>query len=221
MPLKDLDRLRVALKMGIDKLERWSEFRKRANENTTGEADADREPVADAMDEMAAVMEQRPKYFNPDLPASFRFLAEAVRDRSGATKTVVFGAVKSAENVVSFLGQRALGIGKKSLEAVETHISRAVATSLIVGLSSAAIGLSGALPQGWAWLKPLLWHWAWGGECRFVASDQFLNFRILLDGRPKSALYPPPSRPTQRGVSRTSRTRGGWRWPWRVLDEGA
>jgi hypothetical protein len=154
--LEDLDRLRVALKMGIDKLDRWSEFRRQANESTAGEADADRETVGDALDEMAEVMEQGPRYFDPELPASFRFLAEAVRDRSGATKAVVYGAVKSAENVVSFLGQRALGIGKKSVEAVEAHISKAIAVSLVAGLSTAALGLSGALPQGWAWLKPLL-----------------------------------------------------------------
>jgi hypothetical protein len=154
--LEDLDGLRVALKMGIDKLERWSEFRRQANESTAGEADADRETVGDALDEMAEVMEQGPRYFDPELPASFRFLAEAVRDRSGATKTIVYGAVKSAENVISFLGQRALGIGKKSVEAVEAHISKAIAASLVAGLSTAALGLSGALPQGWAWLKPLL-----------------------------------------------------------------
>jgi hypothetical protein len=154
--LEDLDRLRVALKMGIDKLERWSEFRKQANESTAGESDADRETVGDALDEMADVMEQHPKYFDPELPATFRFLSEAVRDSRGATKTIVYGAIKSAENVVSFLGQRALGIGKKGAEAVETHISKAVAASLIAGLSGAALGLSGALSQGWAWLKPLL-----------------------------------------------------------------
>jgi hypothetical protein len=154
--LEDLDRLRVALKMGIDKLERWSEFRKLANESTTGEADADREIVGDALDEMAAVMEQHPKYFDPELPATFRFLSEAVRDPRGATKTVVYGAIKSAENVVSFLGQRALGIGKKSAEAVEAHILKAVAGSLIAGLSAAVLRVSGATPQGWAWLKPLL-----------------------------------------------------------------
>jgi hypothetical protein len=154
--LEDLDRLRVALKMGIDKLERWSEFRKRANESTAGEADADREIVGDALDEMAAVMEQQLKYFDPELPATLRFLSEAVRDPRGATKTVVYGAIKSAENVVSFLGHRALGISKKGAEAVETHISKVVATSLIAGLGTAALRVSGALPQGWAWLKPLL-----------------------------------------------------------------
>ncbi len=154
--LEDLDRLRVALKMGIDKLERWSEFRKRANESTAGEADAERQIVGDALDEMAAVMEQHPKYFDPELPTTFRFLSEAVRDPRGATKTVVYGAIKSAENLVSFLGQRALGIGKKGAEAVETHISKAVAASLVAGLGAAALGLSGALPQGWAWLKALL-----------------------------------------------------------------
>jgi hypothetical protein len=154
--LEDLDRLRVVLKMGIDKLERWSEFRKQASESTTGEADADREAVGDALDEMAAVMEQRAKYFDPEVPATFRFLADAMRDPSGATRTVVYGAVKSAENVVGFLGQRALGIGRKGAEAVETHISKAVAASLIAGLGTAALRVSGALPEGWAWLKPLL-----------------------------------------------------------------
>lgn len=154
--LEDLDRLRVALKMGIDKLERWSEFRRQANESAAGEVDADRQVVSDALDEMAVVMEQRPQFFDPQLPATFRFLSEAVRDPSGATKAVIYGAIKSAENVVSFLGQRALGIGKKGVEAVETHISKGVATLLIGSLGTAALGLSGALPQGWAWLKPLL-----------------------------------------------------------------
>lgn len=152
--LEDLDRLRIALKMGIDKLERWSEFRKAANESTEG--DADRETVSNALDEMAGVMEQRPRYFDPQLPATFRFLAEAVRDPSGATKTVVYGAVKSAENLVSFLGQRALGIGTKGMDAIESHISKAVATALIASIGGAALGLSAALPQGWVWLKPLL-----------------------------------------------------------------
>jgi hypothetical protein len=154
--LEDLDRLRVALRMGIDKLDRWSEFRKEANESTAGEGDADREAVGDALDNMSTVMDQHPKYFDPELPKSFRFLAEAVHDPSGATKTVVYGAVKSAENVISFLGQRALGIGKKGVEAVETHISKAVATSLVAALGGAALELSGALPHGLAWLKPLL-----------------------------------------------------------------
>ena len=161
--LEDLDRLRVVLKMGIDKLERWSEFRKQANESTAGEADADRQIVGDALDEMATTMEQRPQYFAPELPASFRFLAEAVRDPTGATRTVVYGAVKSAENLVSFLGQKALGIGKKSAEAVETHISKAVATALVGSLSAAALELSFGLPQGWAWLKPLLTALGVGG----------------------------------------------------------
>lgn len=154
--LEDLDRLRVALKMGIDKLERWSEFRKQANESTAGEVDADREIIGDALDEMATTMEQQPKYFDPKLPESFRFLAEAVRDRSGATKTIVYGAIKSAENLVSFLGQRALGVGKKSAEAVETHISKAIATALVTGVGGAALKISGALAYAWPWLKPLL-----------------------------------------------------------------
>jgi hypothetical protein len=161
--LEDLDRLRVILKMGIDKLERWLEFRKQASDGAAGEASADLEVVADTLAEMAAAMEQQPAYFDPQLPASFRFLEEAVRDPLGATRTVVYGAVKSVENLVGFLGQLALGIGRKGAEAVETHISKAVAAFLITGMSGAALKLSGALPQGWGWLKPLLTTLGIGG----------------------------------------------------------
>jgi hypothetical protein len=90
------------------------------------------------------------------LPQSFRFIAEAVRDPAGATKIVIYGAVRSVENLISFLGQRALGIITKTADAVEQHISKGVATALITGLGGAALALSGALPNGWAWLKPLL-----------------------------------------------------------------
>jgi hypothetical protein len=83
-------------------------------------------------------------------------MAEAARDPWGATKAVVYGGVRSAENVFSFLGQRALGIGKNAVSAVEQHISKATAISLITALSGAALSISGALPSGWAWLKPLL-----------------------------------------------------------------
>jgi hypothetical protein len=154
--LEDLTRLNVALRMGIDKFERWADFRKQASESKAGEGNADHGVVADVLEDMAASMEQQAQYFQPELPASFRFLAEAVRDPLGATKTVVYGAVKSAENLMSFLGQRALAIGKKVTDAVEAHISKAIAASLIAGFSTAAVMLSGALPQGWVWLKPLL-----------------------------------------------------------------
>jgi hypothetical protein len=87
---------------------------------------------------------------------SFRFLAEAVKDPVGATKTTVYGAVKSAENLISFLAQKALAIATKAVDAVEEHISRAIACSLIAGLGALALQISGALPTGWAWLKPLL-----------------------------------------------------------------
>jgi len=108
-------------------------------------------------DRLAGVeMERCSKYFEPEVPETFRFIGEAARDPWGATRTVVYGGVKSAENVLSFLGQRALGVGKSAVGAVEQHISKAVAISLITGLSSAALSISGALPAGWAWLKPLL-----------------------------------------------------------------
>jgi hypothetical protein len=118
--------------------------------------DVDRPVVSEALDQMAAKMEQQPKYFDPELPRTFRFLSEAVKDPIGATKTVVFGAVKSVENLMKFLGQRALGVVTKTFDAVESRISKAVASSLIAALSVAALQLSGALPAGWAWLKPLL-----------------------------------------------------------------
>jgi hypothetical protein len=152
--LEDLDRLRVALNMGISKLERWSEFRRHASEGVEG--DADPQIVADVLDQMAIEMERKPKFFDPELPVSFRFLAEAARDPVGATKTVVYGAVKSAENLMSFLGRKAIGIGKKGADAVEDHISKAVAASLIAVLSSAGLQLARLLPQGWSWFKHLL-----------------------------------------------------------------
>ena len=100
-------------------------------------------------------MERKPKYFDPQLPATFR-LAEAVKDRRGATKAIVYGAVKSLENLFSFLGQRSMGLGKKTGDALEQHISKAVAAALITGFGALALRLSGALPHGWAWLQPLL-----------------------------------------------------------------
>jgi len=36
----------------------------------------------------------------------------------------------------------------------------------------------------------------------------------MLDLNPKSAISIAPSRPGKRGVSRSSRTRGGMRWTW-------
>lgn len=150
--LEDLSHLHVALTMGIDKLERWAEFRRMASDDPRHEGAADRGAVGEALDELAGKMEKKSAHFDPELPASFRFLAEAVKDPVGATKTVVYGAVKSAENLFSFLGQRALGIGKKTAEAIEQNVAK----SLLIGLGGIALKLSGALPQGWAWLKPLL-----------------------------------------------------------------
>jgi hypothetical protein len=101
-------------------------------------------------------MERKPKYFDPQLPATFRFLAEAVKDPRGATKTIVYGGVKSLENLFSFLGQRAMGLVRKTGDGLEQHISKAVATALITSFGALALQLSGALPHGWAWLQPLL-----------------------------------------------------------------
>ncbi|EJW11619.1 hypothetical protein A33M_2978 [Rhodovulum sp. PH10] len=154
--LEDLEALRIALSMGVDKLERWGEFRRLAAADPKREGEADREAVGEAMDEMAADMERKPAYFDPELPASFRFLAEAVKDPLGATKTIVYGAVKSVENLFSFLGRRALGLGRKVFDEAEKPIPKAVAASLLLGLADAALKLSEALPQGWAWLEPLL-----------------------------------------------------------------
>jgi hypothetical protein len=154
--LEDLDRLLIALKTGIDKLERWAEFRRSAADDPMREGEANPTVVGEALDEMAAVMEQQSKYFDSHLPATFRFLAEAVRDPVGATRTVVCGAVTSAENLISFLGRRALGIATKTADEVEQRLPKTLARGLIGALAGAALYLSGALPAGWGWLKPLL-----------------------------------------------------------------
>jgi hypothetical protein len=154
--LEELDQLHLALKLGIDKLDRWAEFRRMAANDPQREGDADPTMVGEALDEMTAVMERQPKYFDPEVPASFHFLAEAVRDPVGVSKTIVYGSVRSAENLISFLGQKLLGIATKAADAVEEHFSKAVAAFLITSLAGAALQISGALPAGWAWLKPLL-----------------------------------------------------------------
>ena len=161
--LEDLDRLRIALMMGIAKLERWAEFCRTAAADPMHDGDADPAVLSEGLTGMAVEMERRPTYFDPELPETFRFLAEATRDPRGATRTVVYGGVRSTENLISFLGRKALGIGANVVGAVEQHISRAVATALIVALSGAALMISGTVPTGWAWLQPLLKALGGGG----------------------------------------------------------
>jgi hypothetical protein len=110
--LEDLDRLRIALVMGITKLERWAEFRRAAAADPKHDGDANPAVLSEGLTGIAVEMERRPTYFDPELPETFRFLAEATRDPRGATKTVVYGGVRSAENLISFLGRKALGIGQ-------------------------------------------------------------------------------------------------------------
>lgn len=154
--LEDLDRLRIALEMGIAKLERWAGFRRAATAESMHDGDVNLALLSEGLTGIAIEMERRPTYFDPQLPETFRFLAEAARDPLGATKTVLYGGVRSAENLVSFLGRRALGIGANAVGAIEQHISKAVAAVLITGLSGAALTIAGATPGEWSWLKPLL-----------------------------------------------------------------
>ena len=154
--LEDLDHLHIALVMGIGKLGRWSAFQRAAAADPLGEGDASPYEISAAVDDMASKMEAETQHFDPELPRSFRFLAEATKDPVGVSKAIVYGTVKSAENLLVFLGQRAVGIGKSAINAVEQHISRAVSTGVILTLSAEALRISGALPAGWAWLKPLL-----------------------------------------------------------------
>jgi serine/threonine protein kinase len=154
--LEDLDRLNIGLQVGASKLERWVDFVRSAKGEPERQVRSDVHAVGEALDAIATELEQQSKYFHPELPVTFRFLAESVKDPLGATKTVVYGAVKSAENLISFLGEKSLEIGKSSAEAVNVHMSKAVAVTLITSLSSAALQLSGALPTAWAWLRPLL-----------------------------------------------------------------
>jgi hypothetical protein len=154
--LEDLDRLRIALVMGIAKLERWSEFRHAATAESMHDGDANLARLSEGLSSVAVEMERRPTYFDPELPETFRFLAEAAGDPLGATRTVLYGGVRSAENLISFLGRKALGIGATAVGAIEQHISKAVAALLITGLSGAALTIAGAIPEAWPWLRPLL-----------------------------------------------------------------
>jgi hypothetical protein len=154
--LEDLDRLRIALVMGITKLERWAEFSRSAIADSALGGNVNPALLSIGLTGIAVEMEQRPTFFDPELPVTFRFLAEAAKDPQGATKTVLYGGFRSAENLISFLGRKALGIGVNAVGAVENHISKATAAVLIAGLSGAAITISGAMATEWTWLKPLL-----------------------------------------------------------------
>ena len=92
--LEDLDRLCVALVMGINKLDRWAEFCRAAASDPMQEGSANPIVISDALNGMVLEMERQPKYFAPELPETFRFLAEATRDPQGATKTVVYRKVR-------------------------------------------------------------------------------------------------------------------------------
>src|SRR5260370_42133492 len=160
---EDLDRVVKARTMGHDRMEGWAGSRGAAAEYSMGDGTVDPGVVADALNSMAAEMEKQPNYFDSELPKTFRFLAEANKDPFGATRYVVFGSVKSAENLFIFLAQRALSIGKKAIDGVERYISQGVAAGLRALFSSAILTLSGALPTGWAWLKALLVALSVGG----------------------------------------------------------
>ena len=73
-----------------------------------------------------------------------RFVVEVI-DGLDLSATLVYGAVKSAENLFSFLAQRALGIVKKVIDGVEQSITKAIAGSLLLGLGGIALHLSGGL----------------------------------------------------------------------------
>jgi hypothetical protein len=81
--LEDLDRLRIALMMGITKLERWAEFCRMAAADPMHDGDANPVVLSEGLTGMAVEMERRPTYFDPELPETFRFLAEATRDHGG------------------------------------------------------------------------------------------------------------------------------------------
>ena len=154
--LEDLGRLHLALKMGIEKLERWADFRRQAIESLPQVAEVDRAVVADAIDTVVVEMALQSKFFNAELPRSFGYLIKALRDPRGATKVIVYGAATSVENVIAFLGRTALGVAKGGIEDAAKVITKALAATLLAGLSAAAFSISQAVPGSMPWLLPLL-----------------------------------------------------------------
>ncbi|MFI5032166.1 MAG: hypothetical protein ACHQPH_15830 [Reyranellales bacterium] len=154
--LAELNLLVRRLRDGRGHLLRWKEFERAAKDDAHEEGLASASEVALHVDQLAEHTESLPRYFDPDLPRSLRFLSNALRDPGGATRTMVYGAVKSVENVLAFVAERALAITRASLTAVEAHISKALGAALISGLGGVGLSLSGILPHGWSWLKPVL-----------------------------------------------------------------
>jgi hypothetical protein len=162
--LNDVIVLKAGLAMGLGKLERWAAFQEAADKDTSGAADAPPAKVAEVLDGIAATMEKEAMYFDPDLPRSFRWLAEAAKDPGGATKTVVYGGVTSAENVASFLARRALGLTNAALDGaeegvkkgVETAFSRGISVALFVLLFGTVAQLTGLAPGALNWIGAAL-----------------------------------------------------------------
>ena len=69
---------------------------------------------------------------------------------------MVYGAVRSVENLVIFLGQTVLEGVKRTVQAAVAGISEEAASELLNQLAQTTQHLSAALPEKWAWLQPLL-----------------------------------------------------------------
>jgi hypothetical protein len=154
--LKDLIVLDAGLRMGLDKLERWAAFREAAANDRSGAADAPAGEVAKVLDSMAGTMEKNETYFDPELPESIRWVSEALKDPGGASRSAVFGGVRSAENVFIFLAQRALGLVKAPFDGAEIGLRQTTAAALIGLFFGIGVQLSVLAPGAVPWLKPVL-----------------------------------------------------------------
>jgi hypothetical protein len=154
--LADLELLSGTLELGLSKLELWELFNAQAASVPRGTIIDSVGELGQALDTIVREMESAPSYFDPEVPRTFMFVTEGVRDPVGASKAIIFGAVRSLENLLIGASRRLVRSLRNAADNIETVIA-SKATIVIAGvLVAGGTSLLGLVPGAGAWLKPVL-----------------------------------------------------------------
>jgi hypothetical protein len=154
--LADLELLSKSLELGLSKLELWDMFNAQAVSTPPEAIPESVEEVGRALDTIVGEMERAQSYFDPEVPRTFRFVTEGVRDPIGASKAIIFGAVRSFENLLIEASQRLVRSLKKAADNTETAVA-SKATIVIAGvLVAGGTSLLGLVPGAGTWLRVVL-----------------------------------------------------------------
>lgn len=145
---EDLDELCNSLEIGLSKFVPWRRFVIEIEGVPPDPTLPLGSEIAKRMEPIIDVMEQEPKYFDPEIPRTFRFLSEAAKDPDGVGRLAIYGLIRSAENLMIGTSNLFLGMIKGAIKnASEIIASKAAivfATFLVSGIS-AIVGLAPGL----------------------------------------------------------------------------